>query len=127
VRELRGGQDSEGDHFGKLNISVNGFDVVDAVKCILDTSRTKYFSDEIEKYATTECCVVETGVGTGILSFFAATKTSRVYGIHQVPGGRSQYCSFKRFSVMIQPSQGWSTPWHGPRRSWVREHGSVTT
>ncbi len=66
--------------FNELNISKNGLSLADAVHCLYDKKRTFYFLREIEKHVTSDTVVVEAGIGTGILSFFASTKAKTVYG-----------------------------------------------
>ncbi len=71
----------EHEHFKKLVISKSGLALLDAVHCLYDLTRTRAFLREIQKQVTAQSVVLEAGIGTGILSIYAATKARRVYGI----------------------------------------------
>lgn len=71
---------SESDRFNQSNISRFGLDILDAVHCIYDTKRTNFFIDEIYKKVSKGNVVLEAGIGTGILSFYAASLGAKVYG-----------------------------------------------
>ncbi len=70
------------DHgFNTLNISKDGLRLIDAVHCIYDKRRTLFFLHEIETFISRGMHVIEAGIGTGILSFFAALKGATVSGL----------------------------------------------
>lgn len=71
---------SEHERFTSLNISRDGLDLLDAVHCIYDKKRTFLFLKELNKHIDSQKVVVEAGIGTGILSFFASTKSPNVSG-----------------------------------------------
>lgn len=71
---------SEGERFNKLRISKDGLHLLDAVHCVYDKKRTAFFLKELDRQVTSQSVVLEAGIGTGILAFFAATRTPRVYG-----------------------------------------------
>jgi predicted RNA methylase len=71
----------EKDHFGARDISKSGLAILDAVHCIHDSKRTNAFLKEIAANTRADSVVIEAGIGTGILSFFAATRAKKVYGV----------------------------------------------
>lgn len=82
MRQLREHmQIEEKDHFGTRNISKSGLALLDAVHCVHDRKRTEAFLKEITVQTRADSIVIEAGTGTGILSFFAATRAERVYGV----------------------------------------------
>ena len=66
--------------FHKKNIDKIGLGVLDAVHCVYDKKRTDFFIMEIEKNVSNGNIVIEAGIGTGILSFYAASLGATVYG-----------------------------------------------
>ena len=70
----------EEERFAKMSIDKHGLAVLDAVHCLYDKSRTEFFKKEIKKYVSKGEVVIEAGIGTGILSFYAASAGARVYG-----------------------------------------------
>jgi predicted RNA methylase len=70
----------ESERFKQLNVSKEGLDVLDAVHCVYDKSRTKFFLDSIRQNISKGDVVLEAGIGTGILSFCAASRGAKVYG-----------------------------------------------
>jgi predicted RNA methylase len=100
----------EEQQFNKLNISKEGLDLIDAVHCVNDKRRTKVFLEEINKYVFSKSVVVEGGIGTGILSFFASTKTPYVYGfeinptIFELAEKIKKYLTTKHIFPSIAPS-----------------------
>ncbi len=75
----------EAERYAELNISQGGLDILDAVHCVYDKSRSYIFLHEIDKIIKGGEIVIEAGIGTGLLSFFAAAKDARVYGIELNP------------------------------------------
>ena len=71
--------------YNKLDISSNGLSLLDAVHCVYDKRRTMFFLDEVKKYVKSDSVVLEAGVGTGILSFFASSRSPWVYGFEINP------------------------------------------
>jgi len=71
--------------FKKQKISEEGLHLLDAVHCVYDKKRTMIFLEEIDKYVTAKSIVIEAGLGTGILSHFAAIRAKSVYGIELNP------------------------------------------
>lgn len=71
--------------FNKLNISEKGLDILDAVHCVYDKKRTLFFLRELDSVLEDDHVVMEAGIGTGVLSFFASTKSSQVYGFEINP------------------------------------------
>ena len=81
VRVLKNSfKSSESSRFAKLRISRDGLHLVDAVHCVYDKRRTLYFLNELDRVVTRKSVVLEAGIGTGILTFFAATRAKHVYG-----------------------------------------------
>ena len=70
----------ESERFNALNIAQSGLDILDAVHCIYDVRRTNSFIEEIGKKVSKGDIVLEAGIGTGILSFYAASLGAKVYG-----------------------------------------------
>lgn len=75
----------EHNKFGVQNVASDGLHILDAVHCIYDKKRTAFFLEEIDKHVSRDSIVLEAGLGTGILSFFAATKADTVYGLEINP------------------------------------------
>lgn len=69
----------ESERFNALNVAELGLNVLDAVHCIYDMRRTNFF-EEIGRKVFKGCVVLEAGIGTGILSFYAASMGAQVYG-----------------------------------------------
>ncbi len=67
--------------FDTKKIHQEGLNILDAIHCVLDKKRTSFFLDEIDKVIKKNDSVLEAGIGTGILSYAAAIKGSRVHGI----------------------------------------------
>ncbi|MSU55820.1 MAG: methyltransferase domain-containing protein [Candidatus Taylorbacteria bacterium] len=70
----------ESQRFNALDVGKSGLDVLDAVHCIYDASRTNFFMEELVKNVSVGDRVLEAGIGTGILSFCAAALGAKVYG-----------------------------------------------
>ncbi len=70
---------SEEKRFSSLSIDKRGLDILDAVHCVTDKNRTLMFLDEINKLVKKGDTVIEAGLGTGVLSFMASIKASKVY------------------------------------------------
>lgn len=71
---------SEYEHFEQENIKDSGLDILDAVHCLYDTRRTNFFIEELSKKIKPGDIILEAGIGTGILSFYAASFGAKVYG-----------------------------------------------
>jgi len=63
------------------SIEGKGLDVLDAVHCVVDKNRTIAFLEEIDLFVSPLSNVIEVGLGTGILAFYAAHKGAQVVGI----------------------------------------------
>lgn len=72
---------TEEERFKKRNISKEGLHLLDAVHCVYDRKRTRIFLEEISAFLKPSSVVIEAGVGTGVLSLYAASVAKRVYGI----------------------------------------------
>lgn len=70
----------ESERFSAMHIAQSGLDVLDAVHCIYDVRRTGFFMEEIKRQVSKGDIVIEAGIGTGILSFYAASLGAKVYG-----------------------------------------------
>ncbi len=70
---------SETHRYKKMRISKDGLHLLDAVHCLYDKPRTNFFLNEIKRFTKPKSVVLEAGVGTGILSFAAATRAKKVY------------------------------------------------
>lgn len=75
----------ESEHFSSIDIHKYGLGLLDVVHCLYDKKRTFFFLDEIEKLVKYDQVVVEAGIGTGILSFYAAMLGARVYACELNP------------------------------------------
>lgn len=71
---------SESEHFNALHVEKSGLDVLDAVHCLYDSRRTAFFLEEIHRQVSRGDVVLEAGIGTGILSFYAASLGAKVFG-----------------------------------------------
>jgi len=71
---------AEHHRFKKQDISKEGLHLLDAVHCLYDRKRTEYFLKEIDLQVSKDSNVLEAGIGTGILSFYAAMRGRRVVG-----------------------------------------------
>ncbi len=71
--------------FNHREISTEGLHILDAVHCIYDEKRTLLFLKEIKKHLKADSKVIEAGIGTGILTFYAATKSKEVIGLELNP------------------------------------------
>lgn len=72
---------SEAERFNKLTISKQGLDILDAVHCVEDKKRSIMLLSEIDRMIKPGMRVLEAGIGSGLLSFGAATKDAQVTGL----------------------------------------------
>lgn len=72
---------SEEARFNDKEILKRGLDVLDAVHCVVDKNRTIFFLQEIKRYVNKNSNVLEAGIGTGILSLYAASIGGKVVGL----------------------------------------------
>lgn len=70
----------ENEHFNALQVGKSGLDVLDAVHCLYDSRRTSFFLEEVHKQVSKGVVVLEAGIGTGILSFYATSLGAKVFG-----------------------------------------------
>ncbi len=71
----------ESKRFDDLNLESNGLDLLDVIHCLLDEKKIKYFSRDIDIFVNNDSMVLEAGIGTGVLSFFAAANGANVLGL----------------------------------------------
>lgn len=76
---------SEHERYTKLKIDETGLGVLDATHCVYDKKRSLIFLNEVARVARSGDTVLEAGIGTGILSFMAASKGATVYGVELNP------------------------------------------
>lgn len=72
---------SETELFYNKNIKNKGLNIIDAVHCLFDKKRSLFFLNELDSLVKENDIVYEAGVGTGLLSFLAATKGAEVWGV----------------------------------------------
>ena len=75
----------ESERFGKKKIARTGLSILDAVHCVADRKRTLLFLGEIRKLVHKNSLVLEAGVGTGVLSVYAAIRGAKVRGVELNP------------------------------------------
>ncbi len=71
----------EPERYSQLNVDQEGLSLLETVRCLFDKNRSLIFLREVERLTKEGVVVLEAGVGTGILSFVAAAKGAKVYGI----------------------------------------------
>ncbi len=69
---------SESERFVESDIHKSGLSVLDAVHCLIDKGRTIPLLEEIKKTVRKGDCVMEAGLGTGILSFYSSQMSRKV-------------------------------------------------
>ena len=75
----------EVERFLQRDIRENGLDILDAVHCLVDRKKVLIFLTEIVNSVDGSKVVLEAGIGTGLLSFIAAVKAKKVYGLEINP------------------------------------------
>ncbi len=81
VELVRMFQIPEPERYAQLNVDEDGLSLLETVRCLFDKNRSLLFLREVETLANKNSVVIEAGIGTGILSFVAAAKGAKVYGV----------------------------------------------
>lgn len=82
-----------------------------------DPNRMSAFKSAIEKVVTPGCRVAELGSGTGVLSFFAASKGAQVWSVEYNPelvSASRRFISQNNMSDKVQIDHGDATQWLPP-------------
>jgi predicted RNA methylase len=74
-------QVTEAERYAELSIDEEGLSLLETIRCFYDKNRSLLFAREVENLCKPGNVVIEAGIGTGILSFVAASCGAKVYGV----------------------------------------------